>query len=154
MKAISWKQVILYLAILLVAYLVISLSSGGISLPDFISNPNEQSPASQTASNGSSGIAAATQAGPGEISVNDLPSEGRTTLKLIKEGGPFPYSKDASVFNNYEGLLPGKPAGYYHEYTVVTPGSSDRGARRIVAGQDGEYYYTSDHYGSFKLIRE
>jgi ribonuclease T1 len=89
-----------------------------------------------------------------EISVADLPLEGRTTLQLIKSGGPFPYSQDSSVFNNYEGLLPKKPSGYYREYTVVTPGSSDRGARRIVAGEGYEYYYTADHYSSFKLIRE
>ncbi|MBN1375345.1 MAG: ribonuclease [Dehalococcoidia bacterium] len=88
------------------------------------------------------------------IDAADLTPEGRTTLKLIKDGGPFPYDKDGTVFNNYEGLLPDKANGYYHEYTVVTPGSVDRGARRIVAGAEGEYYYTSDHYASFKLIQE
>jgi ribonuclease T1 len=88
------------------------------------------------------------------ISIADLPPEGRTALQLIKNGGPFPYSKDGAVFSNYEGLLPHKPSGYYHEYTVVTPGSPDRGARRIIAGGNGEYYYTDDHYSSFKLVRE
>jgi ribonuclease T1 len=88
------------------------------------------------------------------INLNDLPLEAKTTLQLIKKKGPFPYSKDGAVFNNLEGLLPKKPNGYYHEYTVVTPGSSDRGARRIISGSNGEYYYTDDHYVSFKLIVE
>ena len=97
------------------------------------------------------GSVSATQ---GTIRAWDLPQEARETLHLIKNGGPFPYSKDGSVFGNYEGLLPHEPSGYYHEYTVLTPGSKDRGARRIIAGSGGEYYYTSDHYASFKLIKE
>jgi ribonuclease T1 len=158
MKPTSWKQVFLYLTILAAAYLVIGLANGSISLPDLTSSPaatpqSTQSPSS-TSSSSTSGTSSSIQVGPGEISVNDLPPEGRTTLKLIKAGGPFPYSKDDTVFSNYEGLLPKKSSGYYHEYTVITPGSSDRGARRIVAGQNGEYYYTSDHYRSFKLIKE
>lgn len=92
------------------------------------------------------------------IAVANLPSEARATLDLIKRGGPFPYSKDGTVFGNREGLLPSKPRGYYTEYTVKTPGAKDRGARRIVAGgdpkQSGEYYYTGDHYRSFMRIRE
>jgi ribonuclease T1 len=90
----------------------------------------------------------------GGVSLSSLPEEARDTLKLIKQGGPFPYSKDNTVFSNYEGLLPAKAPGYYHEYTVITPGSPDRGARRIVAGATGEYYYTGDHYRSFKRILE
>jgi ribonuclease T1 len=154
MKPSSWKQVFLYLLILAAAYLIISLASGGISFPNFTSTSTEQPSSSQSSSSVSSSTSFAAQAGPGEISVNDLPPEGRTTLKLIKAGGPFPYSRDGIVFSNYEGLLPKKSSGYYHEYTVVTPGSSDRGARRIIAGQIGEYYYTSDHYSSFKRIKE
>lgn len=92
------------------------------------------------------------------IAVANLPSEARATLDLIKRGGPFPYSKDGTVFGNREGLLPRKPRDYYTEYTVKTPGAKDRGARRIVAGgdpkQSGEYYYTGDHYRSFMRIRE
>jgi ribonuclease T1 len=83
-----------------------------------------------------------------------LPPEARTTLQLIESGGPFPYSKDGTVFHNYEGVLPEKPDGYYREYTVVTPGASDRGARRVVAGSNGERYYTDDHYNTFQLIVE
>jgi ribonuclease T1 len=88
------------------------------------------------------------------IQAADLPTEARQTLKLIKGGGPFPYPKDGSTFGNREGRLPKHPHGYYKEYTVKTPGRSDRGARRIVAGSGGELFYTDDHYSSFKLIKE
>lgn len=90
----------------------------------------------------------------GEVPVEKLPAEGRATLALIKSGGPFPYRQDGRVFNNRESLLPGKPRGYYREYTVRTPWERDRGARRIVAGREGEYYYTDDHYRSFSRIIE
>jgi ribonuclease T1 len=83
-----------------------------------------------------------------------LPEQGRNTLDLIRKGGPFPYKRDGIVFGNFEKRLPVEKRGYYHEYTVPTPGSRDRGARRIIAGSRGEYYYTDDHYRSFKRIRE
>jgi ribonuclease T1 len=89
-----------------------------------------------------------------EIAWTQLPPEARRTLALIKAGGPFPYSKDGSVFGNREGLLPRRNRGYYREYTVRTPGARDRGARRIVSGAPGEYYYTEDHYRSFRRIIE
>ena len=82
----------------------------------------------------------------------DLPPEARTTLDLISAGGPFPYSADGSTFQNRERLLPIRPAGTYREYTVETPGSPDRGARRIVTAQTGEAYWTADHYASFARI--
>jgi ribonuclease T1 len=95
---------------------------------------------------------------PDEIAVRDLPREARDTLALIRQGGPYPYRKDGTVFQNRERLLPRQPRGYYTEYTVRTPRSRDRGARRIVAGGDprtsGEYWYTEDHYQSFRRIRE
>jgi ribonuclease T1 len=95
---------------------------------------------------------------PDEVALRDLPREARETLALIRAGGPYPYRKDGTVFGNRERLLPRQPRGYYTEYTVRTPGSRDRGARRIVAGGDprtsGEYWYTDDHYGSFRRIRE
>jgi len=84
----------------------------------------------------------------------DLPYEARQTLVLIKRDGPFPYSRDGIVFGNYEKRLPLRQRGYYREYTVKTPGRHDRGPRRIVAGRDEEYYYTDDHYRSFRRIRE
>lgn len=89
-----------------------------------------------------------------EITLAGLPPEAITTLKLIKQGGPFPYPRDGVVFGNYEKRLPKKQRGYYHEYTVKTPGARNRGARRIVCGQVAECYYTADHYETFKLIRE
>lgn len=92
---------------------------------------------------------------PGEIRVSELPPEARHTLALIRKGGPFPYERDGMTFGNREGLLPKKTRGYYREYTVKTPGSRDRGARRIVAGDDArELYYTDDHYRSFRRVRE
>ncbi|GAB2658704.1 guanyl-specific ribonuclease [Kribbella swartbergensis] len=86
------------------------------------------------------------------VAVADLPAEARDTLKLIDQGGPFPYSRDGVVFGNFEKILPTKERGYYREYTVKTPGESDRGARRIVTGEGGERYYTDDHYKSFRRI--
>jgi ribonuclease T1 len=83
---------------------------------------------------------------------SELPKEARTTLRLIDEGGPFPYNQDGIVFQNREGILPRQARGYYHEYTVETPGSRDRGPRRIVTGDDGEFYYTEDHYDSFYWV--
>jgi ribonuclease T1 len=83
-----------------------------------------------------------------------LPPQARETLHLIRAGGPFPYAKDGVVFGNYERVLPRKPRGYYHEYTVPTPGAHDRGARRIITGRAGELYYTDDHYRTFKRILE
>ncbi|MGW0835184.1 ribonuclease domain-containing protein [Streptomyces prunicolor] len=86
------------------------------------------------------------------VTLSQLPAEARQTVALIDKGGPFPYAKDGVVFGNYEKLLPQQKRGYYHEYTVRTPGSRDRGARRIVTGQDGEIYYTDDHYKSFRTV--
>jgi ribonuclease T1 len=86
------------------------------------------------------------------ITVAQLPPEAVTTLRLIASNGPFPYSKDGVTFSNREGVLPSHPSGWYHEYTVVTPGSSDRGARRIVTGKDGGRFYTDDHYASFDEV--
>lgn len=81
-----------------------------------------------------------------------LPAQAHHTLALIAEGGPYPYRQDDGVFGNREHLLPRKPRGYYHEYTVVTPGARTRGARRIITGGTPPeiYYYTSDHYRSFR----
>ena len=94
------------------------------------------------------------QALPGfaTVAASELPREAQRTLALIAEGGPFPYRQDGAVFQNRERQLPRQPGGYYHEYTVVTPGSDDRGARRIVTGAGGEIFYTDDHYDSFVQV--
>jgi ribonuclease T1 len=90
----------------------------------------------------------------GKINAADLPKEAQDTLKLIKQGGPFPYPKDGTVFGNREGILLKQPRGYYREYTIKTPGVQHRGSRRIIGGSGGEFYYTDDHYRTFKLIME
>ena len=88
------------------------------------------------------------------VSLAQLPAEARKTVALIRAGGPFPYSRDGIVFGNREAQLPKQRRGYYHEYTVPTPGARNRGARRIIAGERGELYYTDDHYRTFRRIRE
>ncbi|GAA1654433.1 hypothetical protein GCM10009744_53400 [Kribbella alba] len=87
------------------------------------------------------------------VAVSDLPKEAQQTLQLIDQGGPFPYSRDGVVFGNFEKILPKQDRGYYHEYTVKTPGESDRGTRRIVTGKNSERYFTDDHYKSFRRIQ-
>jgi ribonuclease T1 len=88
------------------------------------------------------------------IAVAELPVEARETLQVIKGNGPFPFPRDGGVFNNFELVLPEHQRGYYHEYTVATPGANNRGVRRIVCGPLPECYYTADHYQTFKRIRE
>jgi ribonuclease T1 len=109
-----------------------------------------------------------------EIRVAELPQEARETLQLIRRGGPYPHERDGVTFGNYEKLLPVAQRGHYREYTVITPGVRHRGARRIVVGCErqraalpstgllrlaqcrdgGEFYYTADHYRSFRRIVE
>jgi ribonuclease T1 len=86
------------------------------------------------------------------VRLDHLPPEATQVVALIDAGGPFPYRQDGVTFENREGLLPDRPSGYYHEYTVPTPGSPDRGARRIITGGDGQMYWTADHYDSFAWI--
>ena len=91
------------------------------------------------------------------LSVKDVPREGQETYQLIRQGGPFPYEKDGTVFGNRERILPREARGFYREYTVRTPGIKHRGAKRIVCGgqvprQPEACYYTADHYASFRVI--
>jgi ribonuclease T1 len=94
----------------------------------------------------------------GAVTKAQLPGEAAETLRLIKAGGPFPFSEDGVLFRNSAQLLPDHPRGYYHAYTVRTPGAKDRGLRRIVCGglrkQTSDCYYTDDYYASFKRIAE
>jgi ribonuclease T1 len=88
------------------------------------------------------------------IALAELPVEARDTLRAIKQGGPFAYPRDGVVFSNFEQVLPKRQRGYYHEYTVATPSVHNRGVRRIISGETNEYYYTADHYQTFRRIRE
>ncbi|TDC94445.1 ribonuclease N [Saccharopolyspora aridisoli] len=98
-------------------------------------------------------VPGASQSGLQVEQLSKLPPEAGKTYQLIVRGGPFPYpGKDGSVFGNREGELPEQESGYYHEYTVPTPGSQDRGARRLVTGGQDEVYYTGDHYESFVVV--
>ena len=102
--------------------------------------------------------ASGAQGAPATITKAQLPGEAAETLRLIKAGGPFPFGEDGVLFRNSAGLLPQHPRGYYHAYTVRTPGMTDRGQRRIVCGgprrQTGDCYYTEDYYASFKRIAQ
>jgi ribonuclease T1 len=99
-------------------------------------------------------LAVAVGAHAAGIARAELPLEARQTLARIDAGGPHPYRRDGAVFHNREGRLPPRPSGYYREYTVRTPGEAGRGARRIVTGEQGDRYYSPDHYRTFLRIRE
>ncbi|WP_405532217.1 guanine-specific ribonuclease N1 and T1 [Streptomyces avidinii] len=90
--------------------------------------------------------------GMATVRVDGLPQQARDVLALIDRGGPYSYRQDGTVFGNFEKALPQQKRGYYHEYTVRTPGERDRGARRIVTGEGGEFFYTDDHYETFKAV--
>jgi ribonuclease T1 len=92
------------------------------------------------------------RSGLATVRLADLPKEARRTVELIGQGGPFPFQRDGITYQNREKILPKQSQGYYREYTVVTPGSKDRGARRVVAGRAGELYYSDDHYQSFREV--
>jgi ribonuclease T1 len=95
----------------------------------------------------------------GEVTLAELPRDAQDALRLVAQGGPFPHRRDGAVFSNFEKQLPSKPRGYYREYTVAKPGARNRGARRIVCGGTQPWpaatcYYTTNHYRSFRRIRE
>ncbi|MFJ7269271.1 ribonuclease domain-containing protein [Streptomyces sp. NPDC099050] len=90
--------------------------------------------------------------GMATVRASALPQQARDVLALIDKGGPYQYRQDGTVFGNFEKVLPQKKRGYYHEFTVKTPGERDRGARRIVTGGGGEFFYTDDHYDTFKAV--
>ncbi|SEF32890.1 Guanyl-specific ribonuclease Sa [Amycolatopsis pretoriensis] len=138
----------------LIGLLVLVL--GGWLVKDVVS---DGSPAAPSPSPSASAPAKGGAAVPGADSglplkgLSTLPPQASDTWKLIEKGGPYPYPRnDDVVFENREKRLPGKKSGYYHEYTVKTPGSADRGARRLITGQAHELYYTGDHYASFVVV--
>ncbi len=118
--------------------------------------PQEGPTASQSQTSSPPGLPSASGTAPATdlpvVAAADLPPEAHDTLALIDSDGPYPYDQDDETFQNREGILPDQPEGYYREYTVETPGSDDRGARRIVTGSRGELYWTDDHYSSFSRI--
>ena len=146
-----------------------SSSMGAAVRSDDASSGNRQSKQNSRASSGSDNAGAHANAGGAAavaggdfatISFRSLPPEAQEVIGKIKARSDFPYPQDGKVFSNREGILPAKARGYYHEYTVPTPGASNRGARRVVAGSGatgdvataGEYYYTADHYRTFNRV--
>ena len=118
---------------------------------------DESEPQGLVSSAGSTTTATGTSGAQGAGSTVELVPEAEraavaAVLAHIDSGAPLPYEQDGATFQNREGLLPDEPIGYYREYTVPTPGSDDRGARRLVIGEGGETYYTNDHYASFEQI--
>ncbi len=149
----------------LVAVLLVLLVVGALwlldDLPQTSSDPDPApAPQGQATSSASEGSSRESTSPAGRdpasglrwVDVDDLPAEAADTLELIDDGGPYPYDRDGVVFGNFEGILPDHQRGYYHEYTVPTPGEDDRGARRIVTGDADELYYPGDHYESFERI--
>jgi ribonuclease T1 len=134
---------------LLALVALVVLLAGGYLLSAVRSHPGASSPTGSAPSVSARGT---TADGLRVVGASSLPAEAQRTLQLIDHGGPFPYSRDGVVFGNVERLLPQHPRGWYQEYTVPTPGESDRGARRIIAGRDGARYYTADHYESFVRV--
>lgn len=145
LRRVRWPLLALValIVLLVVGYAVSAVHDG---------SPRSSTSAS-TASHGS-----APRSGPAstgsvvEVPLSSLPPQVSTTVDLIIQGGPFPYRQDGVVFANAERHLPIEARGYYHEFTVPTPGSPDRGARRIITGLDDEFYYTADHYESFRRV--
>lgn len=148
----------LLLGLAVLAFVLVGAPETGTAPPG--AGPTSAAAAGPTAQPGTAGPGAPAPSAPAnpsglpEVKASELPAEARQTLALIARGGPYPYSRDDATFGNFERLLPRKASGYYKEYTVRTPGESDRGARRIVAGQAGDKYYTADHYNSFRFIIE
>ncbi|MET3721066.1 MULTISPECIES: ribonuclease domain-containing protein [unclassified Arthrobacter] len=153
-------------ALLLTGLLAIALlASGGSGLLESLTGsptpavsssppPVPEAPVPGPAEVSGRAAAPANPSGLPAISESELPAEARRTLALIRAGGPYSYSQDDKTFGNFERILPRQASGYYREYTVPTPGESDRGARRIITGAGAEKYYTQDHYNSFKFIAE
>ncbi|MFE1320820.1 ribonuclease [Kitasatospora phosalacinea] len=137
----------------LVAAILLGLAAGVAALLNGGNDPDGASAAKSPAGTPTA-RAAWTPSDPAlaDVCRSALPAQALDTLGLIARGGPYPYRSDGVVFENREGRLPRQGSGYYHEFTVVTPGSGDRGARRIVTGGTGEQYWTADHYATFQEV--
>ncbi|MFJ9076915.1 ribonuclease domain-containing protein [Streptomyces sp. NPDC102278] len=115
-------------------------------------SPRASGSASASASTGGDAAVPKWAKGMATVRADALPRQAREVLALIDKGGPYPYRQDGTVFGNFEKALPRQKRGHYHEFTVTTPGARDRGARRIVTGEGGEFFYTDDHYETFKAV--
>jgi ribonuclease T1 len=132
--------------------LLVALIAGAMLWQRHVAPANTAGSAAMTPVVAMASISTGSTVFPSASVLASMPPEVRATLVRIAGGGPFEHAQDGAVFGNYERLLPPQPRGYYHEYTVATPGAHDRGARRIVAGGSPPvvYYYTEDHYRSFR----
>ena len=151
------RSSLVWLAPLLVSALVVAL--WWVATRDDASGSSGNPGAQASATAGPSGTAYPStgntpDSGLDTIAESKLPKEAKQVLRLIRVGGPYEYDQDDKTFQNREGILPSQKRGYYREYTVETPGSDDRGARRIIGGRDGDRYWTDDHYDSFRQIQE
>ncbi|MFC4327281.1 ribonuclease domain-containing protein [Streptomyces andamanensis] len=145
----------LFAGLLVCLSVLLSVLLAGCSTAQGPASPASSRSASSGHGNPSAGSGTATPSwarGMATVRVSRLPSEARQTLALIDKGGPFPYTQDGVVFGNRERRLPRHERGYYHEYTVKTPGARTRGARRLITGQHAELYYTDDHYDTFRAV--
>ena len=133
-----------------VALLLWGLTSRG----DLLTGSGRGTAGSSTAQGQPAAAGPTPDSGLPRVAESALPKQAHTTLSLIRAGGPYPYEADDGTFGNRERLLPRQSSRYYREYTVKTPGEGDRGPRRIIAGADGDLYWTTDHYGSFRQIEE
>lgn len=77
----------------------------------------------------------------------DLGWKSEGTLDEVAPG----MSIGGDYYGNYEGILPDKPGRDYHECDIDYV-SGNRNAKRIVYSNDGNIYYTEDHYNSFELL--
>lgn len=126
--------------------------SATASTPAASAAPTRSTTSSSTARPSPQNQSPTTRKGDRLVALSALPPQAQATWRLVQQGGPFPYDRDGVVFENRERLLPSHTRGYYHEYTVPTPGESDRGARRLITGASGELFYTDDHYDSFVVV--
>jgi ribonuclease T1 len=132
----------------------LALAGGALALTTALLTGGAAAAPSASAPAHHSATTSVSVAAVGSICYSRLPAQAHDTLALIEKGGPYPYAQDGTVFQNREGILPSRTSGYYHEYTVITPGAPTRGAKRIVTGDRvQEDYYTADHYKSFDLVK-
>ena len=74
------------------------------------------------------------------------------TLERIAAGRRARFPNDGTTFQNRENRLPRRPPGYYREWVVPTPKEPGPGPQRLITGEEGEVWYTSDHYRTFRRL--